>query len=108
MPAATSNGSSSTTFRSLLLALLGSLSSGPALAQTDRVVMNNGDILTGEIKSLDRGMLRFETDATDTIEIQWSLVAELTSTQNFQITIDDDRQLFGSLVEPEVECGPAA
>lgn len=94
----------------LLLVLLGSLSSAPALGQpdetaqadqTDRVVMTNGDVLTGEIKSLDRGMLRFETDATDTIEIQWSLVAQLISPQNFQVTIDDDRQLFGSLVDPE-------
>ena len=49
----------------LLLALLAGLSSAPALAQsdqsdqsdeTDRVVMTNGDVLTGEIKSLDRGM----------------------------------------------------
>jgi len=107
MPDVTSIGSSSNACRILLLTLLGSLSSCPALAQedntdpTDRVVMTNGDVLTGEIKSLDRGMLRFETDATDTIEIQWSLVAQLTSTQNFQITIDDDRQLFGSLVAPE-------
>lgn len=94
----------------LLLALLAGLSSAPALAQsdqsdqsdeTDRVVMTNGDVLTGEIKSLDRGMLRFETDATDTIEIQWSLVAQLISPQNFQITIDDDRQLFGYLGEPQ-------
>jgi hypothetical protein len=96
----------------LSLALLGSLSSDLARAQADeaaptdeadRVVMTNGDVLTGEVKSLDRGMLRFETDATDTIEIQWSLVAQLTSAQNFQITIDDDRQLYGSLLAPERE-----
>lgn len=37
--------------------------------KTDVVVFNNGDRLTGEVKSLERGRLCFETDATDTISI---------------------------------------
>jgi hypothetical protein len=81
----------------LLLALLGGLSASLALAETDVVVMKNGDTLTGEVKSLDRGMLRFDSDATDTIEIQWSLVEALRSMQTFQLILDDDRQFFGSL-----------
>ena len=84
-----------------LAALLGSLFGAAARADTDVVVVSNGDMLTGEVKSLDRGLLRFKTDATDTIEIQWSYVAALSSEQNFQITLDDDRQLFGTLGESD-------
>lgn len=81
----------------LLTAMFGALPPLQALADTDVVVMRNGDALTGEVKSLDRGMLRFDTDATDTIEIQWTRVIALSSEQNFRITLDDSRQLFGSL-----------
>lgn len=41
-------------------------------------------------------MLRFKTDATDTINIQWTYVSALTSPQDFLVTLDDGRQLFGS------------
>lgn len=70
-----------------------------AHAETDVVVMQNGDQLTGEIKSLDRGQLSFETDATDTIQIKWDHVAKLVSTQYFEVMLDDGRQLYGSLVD---------
>ncbi|HET8698831.1 MAG TPA: hypothetical protein VFO94_15185, partial [Gammaproteobacteria bacterium] len=69
-----------------------------AHAATDVVTMRNGDRLTGEIKSLDRGKLSFETDATNTIQIEWDHVAALTSLQNFEVTLDDGRIFFGSLL----------
>ena len=72
-----------------------------AQSDDDVVVTENGDRLTGEIKSLDRGLLRFETDATDTIEIKWTHVASLVSDQNFRVTLDDGRELFGSLDEAD-------
>lgn len=76
------------------------LGHGAAYAQKDdRVVLTNGDHLTGEIKSLERGKLSFDTDAADVISIRWDQVAQLVSNKNFEITIDDGRQFFGSLVE---------
>lgn len=82
-----------------LLLLLGG-QAGTAFAQDDDVLVTaNGDRLTGEIKSLDRGMLRFDTDATDTISVKWTHVAALVSTQNFRVTLDNDTQFFGFLVE---------
>jgi Protein of unknown function, DUF481 len=68
-----------------------------ATARPDTIEFDNGDQLTGEVKSLDRGKIRFKTDATDTIEIRWDHVAALTSGQNFEITLDDGRRLLGSL-----------
>ena len=70
-------------FRPLALMLL--LLSGAVLAKTDVVIFKNGDRLTGEVKSLDRGYLRFKTEATDTIKIEWDEVAYLSSDQNIQV-----------------------
>jgi hypothetical protein len=84
--------------RILSAAALGVLVGAAAHANTDVVTMSNGDRLTGEIKSLDRGKLSFETDATNTIQIEWDHVATLTSAQNFEVTLDDGRILFGSLL----------
>lgn len=39
-------------------------------ANTGVVYFENGDRLTGEVKSLEKGLLRFKTDATGTIEIE--------------------------------------
>ncbi len=54
--------------RYLALSLL--LFAGIAYANTDVVIFKNGDRLTGEVKSLERGRLRFKTEATDTIGIE--------------------------------------
>jgi hypothetical protein len=64
--------------------------------------MSNGDRLTGEVKLLDRGLLSFDTDATDTIAIKWDRVAAVSSPQNFEITLDDGRRVFAS-VSPGTE-----
>ncbi|HEU4619629.1 MAG TPA: DUF481 domain-containing protein [Gammaproteobacteria bacterium] len=59
--------------------------------------LQNGDRLTGDIKSLDRGKIRVETDATDTIEIKWEYVSGLESRQYFEVVLGDGRVLYGSL-----------
>lgn len=66
-------------------------------ANTDVVVFANGDRLTGEIKSLERGRLRFKTDATDTISIEWDSVAFLSSEQNIQVETYDGQRYLGHL-----------
>ena len=68
-----------------------------AQADTDVVVFDNGDRLTGEIKSLERGKLRFKTEATDTISIEWDNVAFLSSEQNIQVELFDGKRYLGQL-----------
>lgn len=72
---------------------------GPLLASanTDVVVFDNGDRLTGELKSLQRGKLRFKTEATDTISIEWDNVSFLSSDQNIQVETFDGRRYLGQL-----------
>ena len=83
----------------MMLALTGAL----AKAQSDVVVIDNGDRLTGEIKALDRGLLSFKTDATNTIQIEWMHVLKIDSDQNFLVTLDDGRRLFGSWSASDAE-----
>ena len=70
-----------------------------ASANTDVVIFDNGDRLTGEVKSLERGKLRFKTDATGTISIEWDDVAFLTSDQNLQTETQDGVRYLGHLLE---------
>lgn len=67
-------------------------------ASIDVVVFANGDQLTGEFKSLERGMLRFKTDATGTISIEWDKVAHLTSNRNIQVETENGDRYLGQLV----------
>lgn len=80
----------------LLLSLL-VMSLADAQQQEDVITMVNGDRLTGEIKSMDRGMIRVDTDATDTISVKWDYVASLSSSQNFLVTLTSGQRVFGSI-----------
>ncbi|MFQ5936542.1 MAG: hypothetical protein ACE5LB_09050 [Acidiferrobacterales bacterium] len=40
-------------------------------AKTDKVELMNGDVITCEIKSLQRGVLRVSTDSMGTLDIEW-------------------------------------
>jgi hypothetical protein len=83
-----------------LLLLLANLATSTAVrAEDDVVVIANEGQLVGEIKSLDRGKLRFKTEATDTIQIDWTRVSSLVSDQRFIVTLSDGRQLFGTWSE---------
>ena len=85
----------------ITVALIASLISiaMPAVAAdaTDIVIFDNGDRLTGEVKSLERGRLRFKTDATDTISIEWDNVAFLKSDQNLQVETEEGTRYLGRL-----------
>jgi len=78
----------------MLLLLLPALE---AIAGNDIVIISNGDRLTGEVKSLERGKLRFETDATGTIPIEWDEVALLTSDQSILIETEKGDRYLGTL-----------
>ena len=85
-----------------------------AEANTGVVIFDNGDRLTGEIKSLKRGLLRFKTDAAGTINIEWDNVAYLSSEQNIQVETEEGLRFLGHLsrsdeeyqVTVETEAGP--
>ena len=70
---------------------------GKRVAKTDIVVMNNGDRITGEVKSLSRGLLQYSTNAMGTLQIQWDSIASVTSVDDFEVELDSGARMFGSL-----------
>jgi hypothetical protein len=90
--------------RSLLGAAALLLACAPALAQkSDRLTLTNGDVVTGEIKEFDRGVLLYKTDSMSTVVIKWHDVVRLTSRMFQEIELDDGRRLLGRLVEPSAD-----
>ena len=85
----------------LSVALLGT--TAIADEDTDVVVFKNGDRLTGEMKSLDRGRLSFDTDPTGTIDIEWDKVAYIRVDQDIQVQTESGVQYFGQIRMAEQE-----
>jgi hypothetical protein len=85
--------------RAAAIASAMALLASPCLAvKTDVVVLRNGDRLTGEVKQLERGHLRLETDDLGTVEIEWDKVASVAATAPFDVDDLGGRRYMGSLV----------
>jgi hypothetical protein len=89
----------------LVLFLIGTLFSvhSNADGKTDVVILLNGDAVTGEIKALDFGTLRYSTDSMGTVSIDWEDIVSVTSEQNLEIVIIDGSKYYGRLLQPEHE-----
>jgi len=85
-----------------LMALL--LFSGACQAEkTDVVYLKNGDRVTGEVKSLDRGILEFSTDHMGTVYIEWSDIQEIVSATGQAVELTNGQRFYGPLGKPENE-----
>jgi hypothetical protein len=60
-------------------------------------VLNNGDRITGEVKELAYGQLKYSTDDIGTLYIEWGKIVTIQSTQAFQVDMLDGRVLYGRL-----------
>ena len=99
MSAFTTRRSRVSATRAVFVLLLGAVSA-PARAQpqiADTVVMINGDRLTGDIKSLSKGKLSFDTKATGVVSVKWEQVAEVTSVRLFEVETEARSRLLGRL-----------
>ena len=69
-----------------------------ARPKTDVLVMKNGDRLTCEIQTLERGQLQIKTDYTmGVIIVDWDKVERIETQQRFQVETTDGRILAGAL-----------
>ena len=85
----------------LLSILVLFISTGTQAAKTDVVLLVNGDTITGEVKSLDFGTLRYSTDSMGTVNVDWEDVATIKSNQKLQVEITSGTRYFGNLVKAE-------
>jgi len=80
--------------------LAATLGAGTAAAdKTDIILFKNGDRLTGEVKTLDRGKVSFDTDATGVIKVEWDDIEQLYSNTTFEVALDNGERLYGALAE---------
>ena len=71
---------------------------GPALAaDTDIVVLKNGDRFHGEIKGMEYGRLQLLTTTMSTVYVEWDKVAGLVSPNFFELELMDGSRYYGSL-----------
>ena len=79
-----------------LVLLLGS--AGIAFGAEDVVITTSGDKLVGEIKKVEKDVLIFSTDYSDSdFKIKWEKIASIESTRQFVIETFDGQRLSGSL-----------
>lgn len=68
-----------------------------AAQKTDLVVFRNGDRLTCEIKTLERGLLQVKTDSLGTINIEWEDIASVTADALFEVEMTTGVFHYGRL-----------
>jgi len=66
-------------------------------ARTDIVILRNGDRITGEIKELKYGKLKYKTEDAGTIYIEWENIDQIYSMNNFELITVSGTKYFGSI-----------
>ena len=84
----------------------------PALADyddsggyTDRIHLKNGDVITGNMKELDRGKLRFKTRTMDTVFINWVDIESIDSDKYLRIERVDGTFNYGVIKQSDLNAG---
>jgi hypothetical protein len=66
-------------------------------AQHDSLILKTGDVIVGEIKSLDKGVVTIETDYSKSdFTIEWSGIKEIYSNTTFLITLKNGERINGT------------
>jgi hypothetical protein len=83
----------------IFLAILSAFLCVPAQAKRkDVVIMNNGDRFTGEVKSLQNGLLYLSTDyVSGKIGLDWNQVQSVQSTATFRILLTNGQRFEGKI-----------
>ena len=67
-------------------------------AQTDSLILKNKNLIIGEIKNMDKGVLTIETDYSDVdFKISWTGIDKIFSRQKFLISSEDGRRFNGTI-----------
>ena len=82
----------------LFFIVLSLLFTTSVFSQIDSLIFNNGDYMIGEAKSMDRGVLTFETDySDDDFTIEWDKIKEIYTHTYFLITLSNGNRYNGHL-----------
>lgn len=76
--------------RVVLVTLSFLLCSLPLQAAADSLTLKNGDVIVGEIKSMDLGVLQIKTAYSDSdFKIEWSGVRRISTSSTFLVTLEN-------------------
>jgi hypothetical protein len=70
--------------------------------KTDVVVLENGDRITGEVKSYGEGRLVLDTSSAGFVKIKWNKIASIQSDKTFELETVAGIRYYGSLAPSEV------
>src|SRR6478609_3278829 len=74
------------------------LAGSQLFAQKDSLILINGNVIIGEIKSLDKAVLTVETGySKNDFTIKWEGVKEIYATETFLITMKDGSRINGTI-----------
>jgi hypothetical protein len=69
-----------------------------AFSQKDTLILSNNDVILGEVKSMDKGILVFETDYSNVdFKIDWVKIRQIFSQTNYLITLSNGKRYNGKL-----------
>jgi hypothetical protein len=86
-----------TRLSALLAGALLLVSSSVFAQKIAEVVLWNGNTITGEVKSLQQGKLKFKTDHAGTIYIEWEFLKSVTSANFFEVENQQGEFFYGML-----------
>jgi len=85
-------------FLSLFISAALAACSLEAAAQKDSLILNNKDVIVGDIKSMDRGVVTIETDySKDDFRVEYSGINRIKTSTFYIITLTDGTRLNGNL-----------
>jgi hypothetical protein len=66
-------------------------------AQNDTLILNNGDVIVGDLKSMDRGVLTIEPPYSDSdFKIEWEKIKVMKATKRYLITLSHGQRINGT------------
>ena len=73
-----------------------------ANAQTDSLILKNKNVIVGEIKSMDKGVLTIETDYSDSdFKVSWDGIHKIFTKTKFLISTNEGRRFNGTINSAE-------
>lgn len=81
-----------------LLIVISLLSTIFVYSQNDSLILKNGNVIVGELKTMDRGVVTFETEYSDSdFNIEWDGIMKVFTSSYYMLTLSDGTRLNGKI-----------
>lgn len=85
-------------FYKILVCIFTFLITPITLAQLDTIVVSNGDMLVGDMKSMSRGVVTVETIYSDSdFKIEWGKVTKVNSKGAFIVSLESGERMITTI-----------